>query len=139
MNLQAAIDCLKDYLDYEMEISDKEYPSFKEIRQAITILEIADKILWLGNAPLLQRFDEAVEDTVRAAKIYKNDYIWQERLRAVQFARALLEALPNQEQKFDVDGEKLNRAEILKLPIEKRREILEKQMESYLEALPEDK
>ena len=45
---------------------------------------------WTGEQPILVRFDEATEWIRERSKTYRNDWIWQDRLRAVDIARAFL-------------------------------------------------
>lgn len=66
------------------------------VEDAIKVLE-AGRVEWKpddGITTILTRFDEAVDPVLRQASQFKNDWIWQERKRAIEIARALLAALP---------------------------------------------
>ena len=66
------------------------------------LIEAAGKVEWKPDSPettIISRFDEATAELRMICKRFGGDWIWQERLAAVDAARALLESLPEKEKK----------------------------------------
>lgn len=74
----------------------------RKLKEAADFLEAAGKVKWKPDSPettIVSRFDEATDELRTVCKRFFGDWIWQERLTAVDIARALLEALPDKEKK----------------------------------------
>ena len=75
------------------------YEAFAVIEKALAryrrfdpLIEATEKAGWSGEQSLRARFYEVAEHTYQQARFYGNDWIWQERKKAADIARALIEA-----------------------------------------------
>ncbi len=70
-------------------------PDRSQFLPALRLLAAAQRYIWNPQdaaTTALSRFDEATRELRATCERFKNDWIWQERLAAVETARALLAA-----------------------------------------------